>query len=55
MQEKTDRRAGYLIVGGFVLALVIVVLWLVLEFSGVMPGDSAVLPPEEPATVLPAK
>lgn len=53
MAQRANGRAAYYILGGFILALVILVLWFVLDLGGVAPGDSPVLPPEEPASVLP--
>jgi len=53
MATNPDRRAGYLIIIGFILALACLMVWFLLDLGGLMPGDSPVLPPEEPATVLP--
>ena len=48
-----DRRAGYIIIGGFVLAFACLLVWFALDLGGLMPGDSPVLEPEEPATLVP--
>jgi len=53
MAEKTDNRAGRILIGALIIALLALVVWFALDFGGLLPGDSAVLPPEEPASVLP--
>lgn len=42
---EDSRTAGRLIIGGFVLAIVILAVAFALNYGGFMPGDSAVLPP----------
>lgn len=53
MATNPDRRAGYLILGGFIVAFACLLVWFALDLGGLMPGDSPVLEPDEPATVLP--
>jgi hypothetical protein len=54
MADRSDsRRAGNIIIGGFLLALAILVVWFALDFGGLMPGDQPVLTPDAPASVVP--
>lgn len=53
MADRSSRSAGRIIIGGLLLGLAILVVWFALDFSGLVPGDSAVLPPEEQDSVLP--
>jgi len=50
---RKDNNAARIIIGGFVVGLIALIIWFALDLGGLMPGDSAVLPPEEPASVLP--
>lgn len=50
---EQDNHAARIIISGFALALADLIVWFALDYGGLMPGDSAVLPPWEPASVLP--
>jgi hypothetical protein len=45
---SSNRRIGRIIVGAFVAALVLAILWLFVVQSGVVPGDSG---ENQPGTV----
>ena len=50
---RKDNNAARIIIGAFVAGLALLLIWFALDLGGLMPGDSAVLPPEEPASVIP--
>jgi hypothetical protein len=52
MAQK-DNFAGRFILGGFLLALAVLVIWFALDFGGLMPGDVPVLQSQDSESVLP--
>jgi hypothetical protein len=44
---KEDKKAGRILIAGFVLVLAALIVWFAVDLGGVMPGDTGAPPPEE--------
>jgi hypothetical protein len=49
---KVETNAARILIGGFVVALLALFVWFAVDLGGLMPGDSAVLTPNDTPNLL---
>lgn len=51
--DRGSRRGGYVVIGGIAAALVVVIVYLFVIYSGLLPGDDGEMEPQPTVLAVP--